>query len=56
MHHDTLDSQQSFSDDAHALRYVLHSVQGSSPVSGGTFGEALDADYVEGDEFDIEVL
>jgi len=34
-----------YHDDNRALRYVLHTVKGISPVSGGVLGDALEAEY-----------
>lgn len=34
-----------YHDDNRALRYLLHTVKGISPVSGGVLGEALENEY-----------
>ncbi|RYX79451.1 hypothetical protein EON76_01900 [bacterium] len=34
-----------FSDDTRVLRYLLHTVKGISPVSGGVMGDALEQEY-----------
>ena len=34
-----------YHDDNRVLRYLLHNVQGLSPVSGGVLGEALEEEY-----------
>ena len=45
-----LDEPMSLHDDNRALRYVLHTVKGISPVSGGVLGDALEAEYESAEE------
>jgi len=55
MHHNTNDTneQTGFTDDARVLRYLLHTIKGISPVSGGEMGIALEQEYaVSSDNFD----
>lgn len=33
-------------DDSHVMRYLLHTIKGISPVSGGEMGEQLQPEYV----------
>ena len=43
---DSLDNDPiNYHDDNRVLRYLLHNVQGLSPVSGGVLGEALEEEY-----------
>ena len=37
-------------DDISVLRYLLHTVKGISPVSGGVLGEALEEEYKQSEE------
>lgn len=37
-------------DDTRVLRYLLHTIKGISPVSGGVMGEALEQEYAEAEE------
>lgn len=39
-----------YHDDSRALRYLLHTVKGISPVSGGVLGDALEAEYETAEE------
>jgi len=34
-----------YHDDNRVLRYLLHTVKGISPVSGGVLGDALETEY-----------
>lgn len=34
-----------YHDDNRVLRYLLHTVKGISPVSGGVLGDALESEY-----------
>lgn len=50
-----------YHDDNRVLRYLLHTVKGISPVSGGVLGEVLEEEYKEAElevrpeqEFDFE--
>ena len=55
MHHNTNDTneQTGFTDDARVLRYLLHTIKGIIPVSGGEMGIALEQEYaVSSDSFD----
>ena len=58
---DESNDQLNYHDDNRVLRYLLHTVKGISPVSGGVLGEALENEYesAEGEaqaaeEFDFE--
>ncbi len=53
-----------YHDDNRVMRYLLHTVKGISPVSGGVLGEALEAEYLEAEseslpadqlDFDAEI-
>lgn len=37
-------------DDISVLRYLLHTVKGISPVSGGVLGVALEEEYKQSEE------
>ncbi len=37
-------------DDTHVLRYLLHTVKGISPVSGGVMVDDIEQDYFVADE------
>lgn len=39
-----------YHDDNRVLRYLLHTVKGISPVSGGVLGDALEEEYREAEE------
>lgn len=39
-----------YHDDNRVLRYLLHTVKGISPVSGGVMGEALENEYEQAEE------
>lgn len=50
-----------YHDDNRVLRYLLHTVKGISPVSGGVMGDALENEYESAEqeaqaaeEFDFE--
>ena len=45
MQNDSNDSPINYHDDNRVLRYLLHNVQGLSPVSGGVLGAALEQEY-----------
>jgi hypothetical protein len=58
------DQSISYHDDNRVLRYLLHTVHGISPVSGGVLGETLEEEYRDSEEstrsrqeydFDLEV-
>lgn len=58
---DESNDQLNYHDDNRVLRYLLHTVKGISPVSGGVLGEALENEYESaeseaqaGEEFDFE--
>ncbi|MFZ1360657.1 MAG: hypothetical protein WAS27_01320 [Candidatus Saccharimonadales bacterium] len=36
-----------YHDDNRVLRYLLHTVKGIRPVSGGVIGEALEREYAD---------
>ena len=37
-------------DDISVLRYLLHTVKGISPVSGGVLGDTLEEEYRQSEE------
>lgn len=37
-------------DDTHVLRYLLHTIKGISPVSGGIMGESLELEYANSED------
>lgn len=39
-----------YHDDNRVLRYLLHTVKGISPVSGGVLGDALENEYETAEE------
>lgn len=39
------DQPVNYHDDNRVLRYLLHTVKGISPVSGGVLGDALENEY-----------
>ncbi len=45
MQNDQSDAPINYHDDNRVLRYVLRTVKGASPVSGGVLGEALESEY-----------
>lgn len=45
MQDNSTDQPINYHDDNRVLRYLLHSVKGISPVSGGVLGEALENEY-----------
>ncbi|MDB5177260.1 MAG: hypothetical protein JWN75_928 [Candidatus Saccharibacteria bacterium] len=45
MQDDSTNEPISYHDDNRVLRYLLHTVKGLSPVSGGVLGEALENEY-----------
>lgn len=58
---DESNDQLNYHDDNRVLRYLLHTVKGISPVSGGVLGEALENEYESAEseaqaaeEFDFE--
>lgn len=50
MQHNTSDEPISYHDDNRVLRYLLHTVKGISPVSGGVLGDALENEYETAEE------
>lgn len=61
MQDDQSDTPVNYHDDNRVLRYLLHTVKGLSPVSGGVLGDVLETEYAEAeaqsrpaDEFDPE--
>ena len=51
MQNDThTDDPINYHDDNRVLRYLLHTVKGISPVSGGVMGEALEQEYETAEE------
>jgi hypothetical protein len=64
MQNDPADDLISYHDDNRVMRYLLHTVKGISPVSGGVLGDALEEEYKSAEEesrpeqeldFDLEV-
>lgn len=58
------DQSFNYHDDNRVLRYLLHTVKGISPVSGGVLGDALENEYQEAEsearpvsdlDFDTEI-
>lgn len=47
---DITDEPINYHDDNRVLRYLLHTVKGISPVSGGVLGDALEEEYRESEE------
>ena len=45
MQNDSHDDPLNYHDDNRVLRYLLHTVKGISPVSGGVLGDALENEY-----------
>lgn len=45
MQNDQSDAPINYHDDNRVLRYLLHTVKGLSPVSGGVMGDALENEY-----------
>lgn len=50
MQDDTTDQPLNYHDDNRVLRYLLHTVKGISPVSGGVLGDALEEEYKESEQ------
>lgn len=50
MSDDPGDAPVNYHDDNRVLRYLLHTVKGISPVSGGVLGDALEEEYKEAEE------
>ncbi len=44
------DEPINYHDDNRVLRYLLHTVKGISPVSGGVLGDALEEEYKTAEE------
>lgn len=60
-HDDQANDPLNYHDDNRVLRYLLHTVKGISPVSGGVLGDALENEYESAEaeaqaaeEFDFE--
>ena len=47
---DHTDAPINYHDDNRVMRYLLHTVKGISPVSGGVLGDALEAEYETAEE------
>lgn len=47
---DSTDEPMNYSDDTRVLRYLLHTIKGISPVSGGVLGDSLEVEYAEAEE------
>lgn len=61
MQNDSSDTPVNYHDDNRVLRYLLHTVKGISPVSGGVLGDTLEEEYRSAEaearpeqEFDFE--
>ncbi len=39
------DEPAGYADDTHVMRYLLHTIKGISPVSGGVLGGSLEQEY-----------
>lgn len=50
MQDDQSDTPVDYHDDNRVLRYLLHTVKGISPVSGGVLGDALEEEYKTAEE------
>jgi hypothetical protein len=50
MSDNTTDDPIDYHDDNRVLRYLLHTVKGISPVSGGVLGDALENEYEAAEE------
>ena len=50
MHNDPSNDPINYHDDNRALRFLLHTVKGISPVSGGVLGDALENEYETAEE------
>jgi hypothetical protein len=50
MQNDSTNDPINYHDDNRVLRYLLHTVKGLSPVSGGVLGEALENEYESAEE------
>lgn len=46
MQPDEITEQLGTVDDTHVMRYLLHTIKGISPVSGGEMGDQLQPEYV----------
>jgi hypothetical protein len=44
------DELMNYHDDNRVLRYLLHTIKGLSPVSGGVLGDALEREYEVAEE------
>jgi len=47
---DQTDEPINYHDDNRVLRYLLHTVKGISPVSGGVLGDSLEEEYESAEE------
>lgn len=50
MQDNDINDELTHTDDTRVLRYLLHTIKGISPVSGGVMGEALEQEYAEAEE------
>lgn len=50
MQNNDINDELAHTDDTRVLRYLLHTIKGISPVSGGVMGEALEQEYAEAEE------
>ncbi len=50
MQDDQVDQPINYHDDNRVMRYLLHTVKGLSPVSGGVLGDALEREYEAAEE------
>lgn len=48
--HDEQNDPINYHDDNRVLRYLLHTVKGISPVSGGVLGDTLENEYEAAEE------
>jgi len=50
MQDDQINEPMNYHDDNRVLRYLLHTIKGLSPVSGGVLGDALEREYEVAEE------
>ncbi len=50
MQDESTDKPINYHDDNRVLRYLLHTVKGISPVSGGVLGDALEEEYASAEQ------
>lgn len=50
MQDNDISEELTHTDDTRVLRYLLHTIKGISPVSGGIMGDALEQEYAEAED------